>query len=469
MRTSALRYSKEKMGLVRFSLSKIKPSPENDSLYSPINPAHPDIVSLAESIKARGILEPIVVTADTFIVSGHRRYAAAKVAGLTEIYCRVLPLKRSDNRDEFVRLLREHNRQREKTNAERLREEIVSASEEDAVAELWAYRREKAAVNVKPIELGLVRFRAEISDAKQEMLRAAVEVINSLKPYWPLSDRRIHYALLNDPPLRHSSKPLSRYKNDAQSYKDLTNLLTRARLTGDIPFAAIGDETRPVSTWDIHQTSRTFINQELDGMFRGYFRDLMQSQSNHIEIIGEKNTVLPTLRPVAMEYTIPITTGRGYCSLPPRYDMAERYFASGKEKLVVLCVSDFDPEGVDIAESFARSMRDDFGISKVHAVKAALTQEQVKRFKLPPDATAKTTSSRYKKFVQRYGKQVFELEALPPETLQQLLREHIEAVIDHDAFEAEIAVERKDARFLAGVRNTVNDALAAIDFEEDVE
>jgi hypothetical protein len=44
----------------------------------------------------------------------------------------------------------------------------------------------------------------------------------------PLSDRSIHYALLNDPPLRHAAKPGSTYTNDRPSYHNLTDLLSRA-------------------------------------------------------------------------------------------------------------------------------------------------------------------------------------------------------------------------------------------------
>ena len=156
------------------------------------------------------------------------------------------------------------------------------------------------------------------------------------------------------------------------------------------------------------------MRDECGNMFRGYWRDLMQSQPNHIEILGEKNTVGAMLREVAAEYTIPLVTGRGYCSLAPRHAMAERFWASGKAKLVVLIVSDLDPEGEDIAHSFARSMRDDFGIDNVHPIKVALTAEQVKKYKLPPVAQAKKSSSRYKRFSSEHGDNVFELEASRP-------------------------------------------------------
>ena len=76
-------------------LRDIHPSPENDQLYRPINPRDPDIVALAKSIKERGVLEPLVVTLDGFILSGHRRDAAAKLARLKVVPCRVEPINRA--------------------------------------------------------------------------------------------------------------------------------------------------------------------------------------------------------------------------------------------------------------------------------------------------------------------------------------------------------------------------------------
>ena len=66
-----------------------------------------------------------------------------------------------------------------------------------------------------------------------------------------------------------------------------------------------------------------------------------------------------------------MTSGRGYSSLPPRKDMVDRFRDSGREKLVVIVVSDFDPEGQDIPGSFGVSLRDDFGIVRPATAKSS--------------------------------------------------------------------------------------------------
>ena len=349
------RDSEPAVGLVR--LSELRPSPENDRLYRPVDVKDPGIRALAQSIRRYGLREAIVVTLDGWIVSGHRRF----------------------------------------------------------------------------------------------------------------SDRQIHYALLNDPPLKHASNPRSRYDNTARSYNNLTELLTRARINGIIPWQAIADETRPVSIWRTFETPQRFIGNKLAEFLKGYWRNLQQGQPNHIEIIGEKNTVSSILKPVAMKYCIPLTITRGFCSLPPRKAIADRFTRSGCEKLVLLIASDFDPLGEEIFQSFARSMRDDFGIKTVRPIKFALNAQQAKRFDLPPAIPVKTTSANFRKFVKKHGGFGWELEALAPEMLQELLEEAINSVIDMEALNSEVDAEREDAAFLQAVRSQVSDLLSSLRLDEEGE
>jgi len=168
------------------------------------------------------------------------------------------------------------------------------------------------------------------------------------------------------------------------------------------------------------------------------------------------------IKPVAERYCIPVTSGRGFASLPPRADMVRRYLASGKEKLIVLIISDHDPDGEAIAHSFARSLRDDFGVGSVHAVRVALTAEQVERYALPPALKAKQGSATYATFVERHGENVYEVEALSPATLQSELEAAIDSVLDIAAFDGELDREREDATYLEGKRRTVTNALQGL-------
>ena len=448
------------------SVAWICPCPENADLYRPVGPNDPDIQALAESIREYGLREPLTITEDGYILSGHRRWEAAKLVGLTTVPCRTEPMRYCDRTsDEIVRLLREHNRQRVKSLDEILREEVVMVDSELAYHRLLRHRIQKSNKSdwsQTTIDLTVKKCRKRISDNKREMLDAAIGAVEFLRKFWPTSDRHVHYVLLNDPPLRNSSRPRSRYANDRKSYHDLCDLLTRARLAGHIPWLAIADGTRTTTHGLCYANAQDFIGKELYGFFRGYGRDLQRTQPNHVEIVVEKFTVRNIVESVARRYGIPVTFSRGYCSITPRYEIAQRFQRSGKEKLIILLLSDFDPDGEAFVESFARSMRDDFNIDNLMPIKAALSAEQVADLELPPRMRAKTTSSQYKKFARRHGNDVFELEAISPEVLQRLLTEAIDSVIDLEALNAEMDAEREDAAFLETARQRACLALRGI-------
>jgi ParB-like chromosome segregation protein Spo0J len=441
-------------------LDALMPAYQNNEVYRPVSRDDPDIQALADSIRQHGLKEPLVITRDGVILSGHRRRVACLLAGLSEVPCRVEPV--FSNSPEFVPLLCEYNRQRIKSFDEVLREGIVASDPEESYRRVLEHRRRRAQVDADTITIEGTKTRCKISKAKEPFLKAIQAIIDDRQDYWPLTDRQIHYALLNDPPLIHAAKPESVYKNDQKSYRATIDLLTRARVEGIIDWESIHDPTRPVTVWEVYREPSAFLRDQLDNFLKGYYRDLQLSQANHIEIVGEKNTVDNIIRPVAVDYCIPYTLGRGYSSTPPRKAMAKRYYKSGKEKLVLLFLSDHDPEGADIPHSFARSMRDDFDVFDIEAIKVALNEEQVQEMGLPPQMKAKETSSRYEKFSERYGEDTFELEAVEPADLQDILREAIDGVLDLDAFNAEIEAEKRDVGRLDGLRNQLKTLLDGV-------
>jgi len=264
--------------------------------------------------------------------------------------------------------------------------------------------------------------------------------------------------------LRNDDVRKTPFENSEECYNDVTDLLTRLRLDGSIPFEAIEDETRPVVTWNTHRSVGTFIKEETENFLSGYWRDLLQSQPNHVELLVEKNTVARVLRPIAMKYTLPMTSGRGYSSLPPRKGMVDRFRASGKGKLIVVVVADFDPEGQDIPNAFGLSLRDDFGIEpdRLVIIKAALTHEQTQELNLHEGQMAKEESARYERFVEAYGERCWELEAVPNDTLQEIVEGTIRRTIDLEAFNCELEKEAEEKDDLDTYRWRVLDLLEGL-------
>jgi hypothetical protein len=449
------------------AIDSVFPSPENDDIYGAIDTNELEQVMLARDIAANGIHEPIIVSADGFIVSGHRRYAAARRVRLKKIPVRRLAIRKSTcTSTEWKRLLASHNKQRVKSAAVRIKESLLSIDPEIAYQQMIDAREARDAIAPGEMLLQEWTKRSEISVAKLPMLESITKCITDLKKFWPITVRQVHYRLLNVPPLRHSSKPRSIYRNDRNSYQDLCDILARARLVGLVPWASIEDETRPVSGLCYCNDAAQFITRETDWFLDGYRRDLMQSQQDHIEFVAEKMTVQSIIKPIVDRYCIPLTIGRGYCSLDPRRALAERYQASGKDRLILLVASDLDPDGDSIAESFARSIRDDFGIDKIVPIKAMLKMDQVRDWELPPNKmAAKKTSVKYSDYINRYGTDsVYELEAIDPNLMQREISKTIDSVIDVEAFNKEIALAKADAAQLLAIKQGVAEYLSEMDF-----
>jgi ParB/Sulfiredoxin domain len=455
---------------VRKRLSSLKASPENSQLYRDAE-NDPDIDALARSIRKRGLQEPLIVTADNYIVSGHRRYAALSRIGQVVAPCRVLDVRRdSMTTDDYVALLREHNRQRSKTIAEQLREELVDINPAEAHRHLSELRDKSIYSDqhsdVQSLMIEGTKVRHGISGQKAEHVAYVKKVIfEDRRSYWPLSVRGVHYPLLNYTFLRNIPRKLP-YKNDDESYSATSDLLTRMRLNGEVPWEALTDGTRPLTLYRPFNDAREFVRQEVRNLFDGYWRDLLQTQQNHVEVVVEKNTIYHMVLRVTDRFQIPTSSGRGFNSIDPWHELYKRYRDSQRERLIVIVLSDFDPEGEQIPQVGGRTLRDDFGVDEddLTIIKAGVTTDQIQQYGLPEQNFAKETSSNYDWFVNRNGgdTNVYELEALDPADMLRDLEQVITGVLDMDLFNLEAQREQDESAYLEAARNIASEALKGL-------
>lgn len=232
---------KQKVGLVK--VSDLTPCPENDAIYGAPSLDDPDIRALIASIKERGVNEPLRVSTDHVIISGHRRRFCAIEAGLAEVPIIVEPVSYAKGRERFMALLVHANEQRKKSAGVLIREAALRIDPAQAVQAMRTERKARDHLLLygdgsgNDAELSGGRQRNPISEASMPFLRAALMIATAHRAFWPLSVRQIHYRLLNDPPLKFTAKgkvglanaERRRYANDKSSYNSLVNLLARAR------------------------------------------------------------------------------------------------------------------------------------------------------------------------------------------------------------------------------------------------
>ncbi|MFW6313827.1 MAG: ParB N-terminal domain-containing protein, partial [Spirochaetota bacterium] len=193
-------------------IDSLQPAPQNEKIYRSTDHSDPEIRKLARSIREHGILEPIVESLDGYIISGHRRYSAARLARLRFVPVRFFPIESTD--ENFEEILVSFNDQRTKSIDEVIREQIVKIDPAVAREKLVEYRRKRAEVNTDTIDLGSKKKRHKVSEGKQAMLSAIIAAVEAERDFWPITARQVHYWLLNNPPLRHTKKPDSKYIND---------------------------------------------------------------------------------------------------------------------------------------------------------------------------------------------------------------------------------------------------------------
>lgn len=145
---------------------------------------------------------------------------------------------------------------------------------------------------------------------------------------------------------------------------------------------------------------------------------------------------------------VPFFSCRGYTSQSEMWNAAQRFIredSEGKDCFIVH-LGDHDPSGIDMTRDIQERL-EMFGAS-VEVRRVALTMEQIRRFDPPPNP-AKLSDSRCGQYVRRYGYSSWELDALEPQVLCDLITAEVEELCDMELFakaEKEESMQRQTIR-----------------------
>jgi hypothetical protein len=242
--------------------------------------------------------------------------------------------------------------------------------------------------------------------------------------------------------------------NQEKSYKNLSKLVSDARLAGLLDWDAIEDRARqPHSSLDF-----SGLTDLVDFALHYYRLPRWRGQKYYIELWVEKDALAGVLRPLANEFHITLMVNRGYSSQSAMYESAKRYHQHTVEakingprneplkRPVLLYLGDHDPSGEDMV----RDIRDRlvmFGIHNLEVAKVALNFDQVEEYSLPPNP-AKVSDPRAKAYIDKHGANSWEVDALPPEVLTGMIRAHLEKYLDTEMVDAIKMKEERDKSLL---------------------
>jgi hypothetical protein len=142
---------------------------------------------------------------------------------------------------------------------------------------------------------------------------------------------------------------------------------------------------------------------------------------------------------------------RGYTSLSEAWSLAhhELLHAIGiGQRPVMLHLGDHDPSGLDMTRDVSNRLAL-FCYRKIEIKRLALNFDQVEQYNPPPNP-AKTEDSRYATHASELGDESWELDALDPTVLADLVGDAIDELRDPDRWAVAVAEERS-ARTQLGV------------------
>ena len=236
--------------------------------------------------------------------------------------------------------------------------------------------------------------------------------------------------------------------NKQSEYKRLGSIINDARLGGLIDWNAITDRTRNLVDL-AHWSNPAEIVEVCAQQFRN---DKWADQCLRIEVWIEKDALSGVFNRVCNEEDIPYFSCRGYTSQSELWGAAMRHVRHQRrgQKVTVLHFGDHDPSGIDMTRDITDRLHM-FGADTT-VERMALNMAQVEEYSPPPNP-AKDTDSRFTGYSDIYGDESWELDALEPNVLAQLVRDRVEALKDADRWEESVKIEEKHRKDLTSVSN----------------
>lgn len=240
-----------------------------------------------------------------------------------------------------------------------------------------------------------------------------------------LSVRQIYYQLV--------ARAL--IPNTEQSYKGVASVLNDGRLAGLIDWDAIEDRNR-----DIEMRARWESGSQIvDASARSFHQDMWDNQRDRVFVIVEKAALAGVLGSVCRQNDVPLLAARGYPSVSIVREMTLEhlvYPAECGQKVIVLHLGDHDPSGIDMTRDLKGRIALFAGVESdaIHVKRIALTMDQIDD-KQPPPNPAKTTDARFVGYQEEYGDQSWELDALEPAYLVDLVQGEIDDYKDQDLWD----------------------------------
>lgn len=236
--------------------------------------------------------------------------------------------------------------------------------------------------------------------------------------------------------------------NSQRDYKRLGEILNRGRLAGLVDWNSMEDVTRNSkggdgAAWEPAELVRYY----------GERHDVPHwtDQDYHVEVWVEKEALANVVSRAAGQWRVNWMACRGYMSQSELWSAARRleeHISEGRQVLV-LHLGDHDPSGIDMTRDMTDRLRQFLTVDQAYSRRGgsgrswpemlelrriALNGDQIEQYGPPPNPT-KLTDSRAEGYIAEYGMESWELDALEPQVLVDLIGSQIEPLIDQSLWD----------------------------------
>lgn len=218
--------------------------------------------------------------------------------------------------------------------------------------------------------------------------------------------------------------------NNERSYKNVGSLINDGRLAGLIDWHSVTDRTRNLrkeSHWD--NPADVIASARYS-----YNLDKWKGQPNYVEVWVEKDALVDIVGQACSPLDTPYFSCRGYTSQSEMWSAAQRFIRQEqREKRIIIHLGDHDPSGIDMTRDIQERL-ELFG-ADVYVKRVALTMNQIQTYNPPPNP-AKITDSRASKYIDQFGDESWELDALEPKVITDLIKKQVTMYRNDDIYRA---------------------------------
>lgn len=247
-----------------------------------------------------------------------------------------------------------------------------------------------------------------------------------------MSVRQLYYQLV--------ARGLTGGVNTGAMYDKIQGVLNTGRMQGLISWTALEDRERNLMGLQSYDN----IDQVLKSARSSFRLDLWADQPWRPEVWVEKKALEGVIGHICNKLRVDFYATKGYNSQSEQWRAGRRFarYIQKGQRPIVFHLGDHDPSGIDMTRDNQERLSLFAGVPII-VQRLALNMPQIEEINPPPNY-AKTTDSRSSDYIDKYGKLSWELDALDPQYISNLIENAILKIRDPELWNASMLQENAE-------------------------